>query len=335
MNKNLMKNIAIGATLLAPATTLINEETTSTVFAKETKTAAFDAAKALVDAAEADPTTENVVAAREALYALPDSPERYAQIARLETIALDAARDLVNAALADATTAKIDLAREAIYKVAECTEKHTLIASLEAKALEAAKLLVIEAQTDPTTTVKIEAARDAVNKLPESPDKLAEQAKLDALTEIDDLDFPRKDITANVDVYIRCENMLSLSLDTNKIEFEEFNGVQDMEKEDAVTLTINSSLDYDVNAYLPVGITSADGQQEMVKEVLEVKAKDGVENYQKFHNIGTADGDKIVLLENQPNGNHRTHPIDVRLVGGLAHNADIYKTTIKFEVVQK
>lgn len=203
----------------------------------------------------------------------------------------------------------------------------------DAAAIAAATTAVDTAVAD-TTTVNIKIARGLVNDLPEGSEKKALQERLDALTVITDLDFPRKNVTANLDVYIRCENLLSLSLDTNSVTFEEFSGVQDMEKPNAVTLTVISSLAYDLNAYLPVGITSADGQQSMLSDTIEIKAHDEGA-YQKFPGIGDTADKKVVLLTNQPpTRDGEEHGIDLQLAGGYAHGADIYKTTIKFEAAQ-
>ena len=42
----------------------------------------------------------------------------------------------------------------------------------------------------------------------------------------------------------------------------------------------------------------------------------------------------MVLKDNNPPGNSIKHDIDLMLSGGVAHEKDVYKTTIKFEVEQ-
>lgn len=184
-----------------------------------------------------------------------------------------------------------------------------------------------------STTANIATARALVNALPEGAEKEELQNRLNALTSITDVTMPLQSATANVDVYIKCENLLSLSLNTNSVTFENFGGTEDLEKANAVTLTINSSLPYDVNAYLPTAIQGSRGGT-MTLDTLEIKANKE-STYQIFSGVGTTDDKKLVLLTNQTEGNDKTHGIDLRLKGGKANNADVYKTTVKFEVVQK
>ena len=174
----------------------------------------------------------------------------------------------------------------------------------------------------------IETARDLVNKLEESGDRDALQIRLNGITP--DWKLDRGTTTANVDVYIKSENMLLLALDTNTVTFEEFSGVQDIEKPNAVTLSVKSSLAYEVNSSLLSEITGAEGNT-MDKSVLDIKAN-AEPDYQKFTAINTP----INLLDNQPaTRDGVTHGIDLKLGGDDAHKADIYKTVIKFEVKQK
>ena len=140
----------------------------------------------------------------------------------------------------------------------------------------------------------------------------------------------RKTATANVDVYIKCENMLSMSLNTNSIIFDDFSGVEDMEKQGIVEISINSSLPYQLNAYLPVEIENSNKSNIMNKEILNIKESNEL-NYQYFDNTT----DKIVLKDNCVAGNDLSHNVDLKLKGGIAHEKDVYKTTIKFEVEQK
>ena len=66
------------------------------------------------------------------------------------------------------------------------------------------------------------------------------------------------------------------------------------------------------------------------KDVDIAKNKDE-EEYKSFVDLNTP----IELLYNQNAGENNTHPIDIKLSGGSSHEVDIYKTTIKFEAVQK
>lgn len=137
-------------------------------------------------------------------------------------------------------------------------------------------------------------------------------------------------ITSNLDVYIKSENILQMSLDTNSITFDDFSGVEDAIKENAINLTINSSLPYSINAYLPTEVQNSDKSKTMNKEILNIK-ENSETDYKNFANIN----EKVVLKDNCSAGNRLNHGIDIKLKGRVAHEKDVYKTTIKFEVEQK
>ena len=178
----------------------------------------------------------------------------------------------------------------------------------------------------------IDTANKKVGILPFSIHRSALQDRIDAIVPIADAfpSFELKTATANLDVYIKSENMLSLSLDTNSVTFEDFSGVDDMEKLNTVNLTINSSLPYQVNAYLVNEIQNADKSKTMDKSILNIKAN-SESTYKEFADIVNP----ILLLDNQPKGNDVSHGVDIKLKGNIAHKKDAYKTTIKFEVNQK
>lgn len=202
-----------------------------------------------------------------------------------------------------------------------------------ADALSDATDAVVIAEGAPSTA-NIASARELVNALPEGVDKDGLQGRLNALTRITDVTMPINSATANVDIYIKCENMLSLSLDTNSVTFEDFGGTEDLEKTNAVTLSINSSLPYDVNAYLPTAIQGSRGGV-MDPDTLRIKANSDNGAYKTFPGIGTGTSEKLVLLADESAGNGKTHGIDLKLQGGMANDADVYKATVKFEVFQK
>ena len=139
-----------------------------------------------------------------------------------------------------------------------------------------------------------------------------------------------KNVSSNLDVYIKSKNMLSLSIDSNNITFENYSGVEDIEKLNAVNITVSSSLPYEIKAYLPSNIQNADKSETLDKSVLNIKASGDTE-YRPFNN----DSNPILLLENQVRGNGIVHSLDLKLKGNTAHKADVYKTTIKIEVNQK
>ena len=180
------------------------------------------------------------------------------------------------------------------------------------------------------TTSDIQSARELVNSLEEGVKKEELQTRLNGIVDLTDFTFTKYTTTSNVDVYIKCENILIMTLDTNSITFEDFSGVEDMEKTNAVNITINSSLPYEINAYLPTEIQNSDKSRTMDKRILSIKANSETQ-YKEFTGINT----KLSLLDNQPAGNDIVHPIDLKLNGSIAHEKDVYKTTIKFEAQQK
>ena len=78
------------------------------------------------------------------------------------------------------------------------------------------------------------------------------------------------------------KNTLSLSLDTNSITFENFSGVEDMEKLSAVNLTVESSLPYEVNASLETEIQNADKTEVVDKSIFGIKSNNDV-NYKNIY----------------------------------------------------
>ena len=177
-------------------------------------------------------------------------------------------------------------------------------------------------------SVDIESARVLVNQLPECSIKDQLQNRLDEI--FPNLTLERKTATANLDIYIKCENMLSMSLDTNSVSFEEYSGAEPIEKLNAVNININSSLPYTLNAYLPNEIQNSDGSNKMDLDILNIRENSEAE-YKQFKNTT----DKLVLKDSYPKGNNINHVIDLKLDSHNAHKADVYKTVIKFEVVQK
>ena len=171
--------------------------------------------------------------------------------------------------------------------------------------------------------------REKVNLLPESELKDYLSDKLNSKN-LDIGILELKNSTANLDVYIKSENMLNLSLDTNSITFEDFSGVDNLELNNVINITVNSSLPYRVSAYLVTEIENVDKSKIMNREILNIKASEE-NNYNHFIDLDTP----IILLDNKPSGNGIIHSIDLMLKGGLAFEKDIYKTVIKFEAEQK
>ena len=171
--------------------------------------------------------------------------------------------------------------------------------------------------------------RTIINDLDESMNKDLLQDRLNDIYP-KTLTLDRELTTSNTDVYIKPINTLIMSLSTNSITFEDFSGVEDMEKANAVNIAISSSLPYQLNAYLPVGIQNADKSNVMNKSILNIK-ENNESTYQTFANTA----DKMILKDNCLAGNDLIHGVDIKLKGGIAHEKDVYKTTIKFEAEQK
>ena len=137
-------------------------------------------------------------------------------------------------------------------------------------------------------------------------------------------------ISSNIDIYIKSENMLSMSLDTNSVSFEDFSGVNDIELNNAINISINSSLPYQLNSYLLSEMENSDKSNRIEKDLLNIKSSSDTD-YKIFDDIN-----EKLILENDCNaGNNKSHSIDLKLKGGDAHKADVYKAVIKFEVEQK
>ena len=180
------------------------------------------------------------------------------------------------------------------------------------------------------TVQNLSQARYWVNLMRESSFKDGLQENLDNIIDISDMTIEKKSVSANADIYIKSKNTLSLSLDTNNIMFENFNGTESIEKTNAVNLTVSSSLPYKINAYLEDEIQNSDKSSVIDKSVLNIKANSDTA-YKSFVDTTSP----IVLLDNQVEGRYNSHGVDIRLNGGLTHKADVYKTIIKFEVEQK
>ena len=117
---------------------------------------------------------------------------------------------------------------------------------------------------------------------------------------------------------------------TNYVSFDNFSGVEDMDMEDAVEITISSSLPYTLSAYLESEIQNSDRSKTLDKSILSIK-EDSETNYSSFSNTV----DKLILKDNCQYGNSVSHGVDIRLNGGIMHEKNAYKTTIKFEAQQK
>lgn len=176
--------------------------------------------------------------------------------------------------------------------------------------------------------IDIENARSLVNSLLESLKKDQLQYRLDKI--FPNISIEKNIATSNADIYVKLENSLSLGLDTNYVFFDNYSGVEDLEKLNIVNLIISSSLPYQIKSYMSTEIQNADKSEVVSKDILNIRAN-GELNYNTFVNTTTP----VVLLDNQSSGDNKITGIDLMLKGGVIHKKDIYKATIKFEVVQK
>ena len=165
-------------------------------------------------------------------------------------------------------------------------------------------------------------AKELVKQLPESDEKNELLNKIDRI-------IP-KTSSSNIDVYIVPSSILSLSLSTNTIIFEDINGTEEIEKENAISLTVESTLPYEINSSLESEIKNLDNSESLNPSTLSIKTNDS-DTYQNFAGINMP----LTILNVQQPTNKDTHVIDLKLNAGSINKADVYRTTVKFEVNQK
>ena len=188
---------------------------------------------------------------------------------------------------------------------------------------------VTEAENN-TTINSISIARMWVNQMKESILKDKFNEKLNLLYDIDDLGIDKKSVTANVDIYIKSKNALAMSLSTSSICFEDFSVANDLEYLNAVEITMQSSLPYELQVYLESEIYNKDKTEILDKSILSVKSS-GESDYKSFIDLNTP----IKLGGIHDVTQNKVHSVDIKLSGGRTHKTDVYKTTLKFEAIQK
>lgn len=186
----------------------------------------------------------------------------------------------------------------------------------------------VDSVIDNPTENSMSNARELVNALEESWIKDFLQEKLNGVTP-DIGKVERKQYTANTDIYIKPENVLSVSLNTNYITFEDFTGTEDLEKKKELEINVDSSLPYEVNTYLQNGIYNKDKTITVNPSVLNIKLSDDI-TYKNFTGVNNP----IKIIDGATEKN-KSYMFDFKLSGGIITKADIYKTTLKFEVKQK
>lgn len=132
-----------------------------------------------------------------------------------------------------------------------------------------------------STIDNLNTARNLVNHMNEGELKEQLQQRLNQISNLNDLQLERKTSTSNVDIYIKSENMLSMSLSTNSITFEDYSGVDDLEQSNAIKISINSSLPYQLNSYLVSEIQNSDGSKIIDKDRLNIKDASDID-YKEF-----------------------------------------------------
>jgi hypothetical protein len=185
--------------------------------------------------------------------------------------------------------------------------------------------LVDIAESSPTLD-NINDARIAVNEMAESIEKDQLQARLNALV-VSDLTLVPEKNTSNMDIYVSSGNSLSLSLVNSSITFDDFSGTEDLTMSNALSFTVNSSVNYNASISLVGDIVSSKGNI-MDKSIFNLRAS-GNSTYSNFVSSNT-----LNLFINQSTGNNITHKVDMMLKGNVAHTADVYKAVLKVEVGQ-
>lgn len=125
------------------------------------------------------------------------------------------------------------------------------------------------------------------------------------------------------------EEYLGLSLSTNQIKFENFTGIEDMEKLGAIEMNVDSDKAYDISVSMPVEIKSIDGTKTVGLGALSIRESTSP-TYSQFNNIN----EKILLIENVASGIN-THSFDFRLNKDSFSEKDSYRAVVKFEINQK
>ena len=139
--------------------------------------------------------------------------------------------------------------------------------------------------------------------------------------------FPKS--SSNIDVYIKPQSILSLSLNTNFINFDNIDLASDITMNNIIELSISSSLPYQVTSTLATDIANKDKTNIITPSILSIKANSSSE-YKTFNRVGEA----ITLLSNQPPTSLCTTGIDLRLNSGVPFKTDVYKSVIKIELNQ-
>lgn len=186
-----------------------------------------------------------------------------------------------------------------------------------------------KAKINPTIET-ISQARHWINLMKDSILKDNFQDTTNNIVQVDGLTIDKTESSVNSDIYITMKNKLSISLDTNSITFEEYSLAEDIEKLNALNISVESSLPYSLNAYMPTGIYNSDMSKNLPINTLNIKESSD-STYKHFLNTR----DKLVLKDNCSEGKNKIHSIDLKLSASNSQKVDVYKAVLKFEVEQK
>ena len=125
------------------------------------------------------------------------------------------------------------------------------------------------------------------------------------------------------------DGYLGLSLSTNQIKFENFTGIEDMEKLSAIEMNIDSNKAYDIYALIPNEIKNPGGDKVLSARALSVRESTSPD-YTRFENINQ----RVLLMENVASGVN-THKFDFKLNKDSFSEKDSYRAVIRFEINQK
>jgi N-acetylneuraminic acid mutarotase len=135
--------------------------------------------------------------------------------------------------------------------------------------------------------------------------------------------------SVNFEISINPKNALSISLNTSQIVFEDFSYIESVEKKNALEITIESSLPYDIKTYLEGDIVGSTYGNKLDNSIINIKSS-SESTYKGFSNTVT----QLDLFANQPLTEKAIHSIDIKLVANKIKQVDSYKAVLKFEVQQ-
>lgn len=134
--------------------------------------------------------------------------------------------------------------------------------------------------------------------------------------------------SSNSDIYIRPLNTLTLSLNTNMVTFEDVDLIDEFEIPNAIEISIESSLPYQLNATLVTEIKNNDGTKVLDPNILSIKTNSD-SDYKTFSRVGES-----ILLCSKSSGTLDKIWLDIRLNKGFNYKTDYYKCSMKIEANQ-